>query len=42
LQKLYDLKVRFVGVTDAKALEGREQLEILIKADKDAKTIVIE
>jgi hypothetical protein len=36
------LQVRFVGVTDAKALEGREQLEILIKADKDAKTIVIE
>lgn len=35
-------KVRFVGVTDAKALEGREQLEILIKADKDANTITIE
>lgn len=35
-------KVRFVGVTDAKALEGREQLEIMIKADKDANTITIE
>jgi heat shock protein beta len=35
-------KVRFVGLTDPKALEGREQLEILIKADKDAKTITIE
>lgn len=35
-------KVRFVGVTEPKALEGRENLEILIKADKDAKTITIE
>ncbi|WIA10769.1 hypothetical protein OEZ85_010938 [Tetradesmus obliquus] len=35
-------KVRFVGLTDAKALEGREQLEILIKADKEANTITIE
>jgi hypothetical protein len=35
-------KVRFVGVTEPKALEGREKLEILIKADKDAKTITIE
>jgi HEAT repeat protein len=35
-------KVRFVGVTDPKALEGRDELEILIKADKDAKTITIE
>eukprot|EP00775_Hariotina_reticulata_P005864 gene5864-6105_t len=35
-------KVRFVGLTDAKALTGREDLEILIKADKDAKTITIE
>jgi heat shock protein beta len=35
-------KVRFVGVTDPKALEGRENLEILIKADKEANTITIE
>jgi heat shock protein beta len=35
-------KVRFVGVTDPKALEGREELEIQIRADKDAKTITIE
>ncbi|KAF8068330.1 HSP90-5 [Scenedesmus sp. PABB004] len=35
-------KVRFVGLTDPKALEGREELEILIKADKDARTITIE
>lgn len=35
-------KVRFVGLTDPKALEGRDELEIMIKADKDAKTITIE
>jgi HSP90 family molecular chaperone len=34
--------VRFVGLTEPKALEGREELEILIKADKDANTITIE
>jgi hypothetical protein len=34
--------VRFVSLTDAKALEGRDGLEILIKADPDAKTITIE
>lgn len=35
-------KVRFVGVTDPKALEGRDELEIMIKADKDNGTIIIE
>nr|QBB20010.1 heat shock protein hsp90-C2 [Ettlia sp. YC001] len=35
-------KVRFVGLSDAKALEGRNELEILIKADADKGTITIE
>lgn len=35
-------KVRFVSLTDPKAMEGRDQLEVLIKADKDANTITIE
>ncbi len=35
-------KIRFVSVTDQGALKGREELDIKIKADKDAKTITIE
>lgn len=35
-------KLRFVSLTDQKALEGRADLEILVSADKDANTITIE
>ncbi|GBF91161.1 ATP-dependent molecular chaperone [Raphidocelis subcapitata] len=35
-------KLRFVAVTEQGALKGREELEILISADKDANTITIE
>lgn len=35
-------KARFVGLTDPKALEGRDEMEITIKADKEAGTITIE
>jgi heat shock protein beta len=35
-------KLRFVSVTDQAALAGREELEILVSADKDAGTVTIE
>ncbi|KIY93067.1 heat shock protein 90kDa beta [Monoraphidium neglectum] len=35
-------KLRFTSVTDQAALKGREDLEILIKADAEANTITIE
>ncbi len=35
-------KVRFVGLTDQSVMEGRPDLEIRVKADKDARTITIE
>jgi HSP90 family molecular chaperone len=35
-------KLRFVSLTDQAALKGRDELEILVSADKDAGTITIE
>jgi HSP90 family molecular chaperone len=35
-------KLRFVALTDEAAMRGRDDLEILVKADKDAGTITIE
>ena len=35
-------KLRFVALTDEAATKGREELEILVSADKDAGTITIE
>ena len=35
-------KLRFTGLTDRAALGDDDAMEIRIKADKDAKTIVIE
>jgi len=35
-------KLRFVSLTEQGVLKGREELEILIRADKEANTITIE
>lgn len=35
-------KVRFVSLTDPAAMKGRDDLEILIRADKDNNQIIIE
>lgn len=35
-------KLRFISLTDSKVLAAEDSLEIRIKADADAKTIVIE
>jgi len=35
-------KARFLSVTNPEMLKGREELEIKVSADKDAKTIIIE
>eukprot|EP00955_Chlamydomonas_euryale_P101079 365323-Chlamydomonas_euryale.AAC.6 len=35
-------KARFVGLTKPEIMKGKEQLEIRVSCDKDAKTITIE
>jgi heat shock protein beta len=35
-------KIRFLGLSDEKALQGGSDLEVRIKTDPDAKTITIE
>jgi heat shock protein beta len=35
-------KARFVSLTNADVLKGKEELEIRVSADKDANTITIE
>jgi HSP90 family molecular chaperone len=37
-----EIQVRFVAVTSPEVLKGREELEILVSADKDKNTITIE
>ena len=36
------MQVRFVAVTNPDVLKGREELEILVSADKEKNTITIE